>query len=176
MSFVSEESTPIGVVRIVRLIRIFRIFKLSRYSVGLQVLGLTLKASMNDLFLLALFLALGVIFFSSGIYYVEHDENNLEHFPSIPGAFWYCLVTMTTVGYGDHVPDTPLGKIIGGACVLTGILMVALVIPVIVTNFDHFYKREMLNLEKKQVPASGGMEDNKTCPDPNTPLVIETTV
>ena len=84
--------------RIVRLVRVFRIFKLSRHSKGLQILGLTFNASVRELGLLMFFIAMGVILFSSAVYYVENDV-----FSSIPDAFWWAIVTMCTVGYGDKV-------------------------------------------------------------------------
>lgn len=85
-------------IRIIRLVRVFRIFKLSRHSRGLQILGLTLKASIQELGLLIFFLFIGVILFSSAIYYVEEQT-----FQSIPDAFWWAIITMCTVGYGDKV-------------------------------------------------------------------------
>lgn len=135
-------------LRVVRLVRVFRVFKLSRHSNGLQILGHTLKASISELGMLVFFLLIAVILFSSAIYYAEESVNK-AHFRSIPDAFWYSLVTMTTVGYGDKAPITLLGKVIGSLCAVSGVLTIALPVPVIVANFEFFYKRDRLEREEE---------------------------
>ena len=139
--------SSLAILRALRLVRVFRIFKLSRYSKGLRILGLTMKASLTELGLLAFFLAVGVILFSSAIYFAELDDNG-DVFRSIPHAFWWSVVTMTTVGYGDMFPITLGGKIIGSLCAFTGILAIALPVPVIVANFEHFYHNEQNQIEE----------------------------
>ncbi|NXG56086.1 KCNA5 protein, partial [Hemiprocne comata] len=162
-----QQAMSLAILRVIRLVRVFRIFKLSRHSKGLQILGQTLKASMRELGLLIFFLFIGVILFSSAVYFAEADDPE-SHFSSIPDAFWWAVVTMTTVGYGDMRPVTVGGKIVGSLCAIAGVLTIALPVPVIVSNFNYFYHREtdheeqtVLKDEQSSAQGSTGGEDTK---------------
>ena len=143
----NNQAMSLAILRVIRLVRVFRIFKLSRHSKGLQILGQTLKASMRELGLLIFFLFIGVILFSSAVFFAEADADN-SHFRSIPDAFWWAVVTMTTVGYGDMRPIGVWGKLVGSLCAIAGVLTIALPVPVIVSNFNYFYHRETENDDK----------------------------
>lgn len=106
---VHDEAGGIAVLRVMRVIRVCRIFKLTRHSKGLHILGKTLVSSLNELCMLTLFLVIGVIVFASAAYYAEEEGN--EGFASIPHAFWWAVITMTTVGYGDITPKTFVGEL-----------------------------------------------------------------
>lgn len=126
----------------IRIVRIFRIFKLARHLSGLQILVHTLKASAKELVLLIVFLGLGVLISSSLVYYAERwvaGDDQRNDFQNIPVGFWWAVVTMTTVGYGDLVPRTWLGMIVGAITAIIGVLTLALPVPVIVNNFALYY-------------------------------------
>ena len=167
-------STPatdvLGFLRVVRFVRILRIFKLTRHFVGLRVLGHTLRASVNEFLLLIIFLALGVLIFATMIYYAERigaspDDptgHNHTHFKNIPISFWWAVVTMTTLGYGDMYPKTWLGMIVGALCALAGVLTIAMPVPVIVNNFGMYYS---LAMAKQKLPK----KKKKHNPHPEAP-------
>ncbi|XP_076468919.1 potassium voltage-gated channel subfamily A member 7-like isoform X2 [Babylonia areolata] len=124
---------------VLRVLRVVRILKLSKHSEGLKILGMTLKTSIRELSMFVLFLAIATVIFSGAIFYAELDHPQSQ-FTSIPDAFWWAIVSMTTVGYGDFVPMGVAGKMLGGVCVLSGVLAIALPVPVIVANFNNYYR------------------------------------
>ncbi|XP_066489849.1 potassium voltage-gated channel subfamily C member 2 isoform X3 [Tiliqua scincoides] len=157
----------LGFLRVVRFVRILRIFKLTRHFVGLRVLGHTLRASTNEFLLLIIFLALGVLIFATMIYYAErigakpNDPSASEHteFKNIPIGFWWAVVTMTTLGYGDMYPKTWSGMLVGALCALAGVLTIAMPVPVIVNNFGMYYslamaKQKLPRKRKKHIPPA----------------------
>lgn len=118
------------VLRALRLLRIFRIFKLSHYLSEMQFLGVAIKSSMRKISIFMLVVLTLVIIMGSIMYLVEKNENG---FNSIPDSIYWAIVTITTVGYGDISPVTPMGKFIASVIMLMGYGIIA--VPTgIVTN------------------------------------------
>ncbi|HRD75266.1 MAG TPA: cyclic nucleotide-gated ion channel [Hyphomicrobiaceae bacterium] len=123
-------------LRVLRVFRLFRILKLARYSPTMHILLRVLAHERRTLvgtFLLAMTL---LLFVATSAYYAERIAQP-EKFGTIPDAAWWAIATLTTVGYGDVAPITPLGKIIGGMAMICGIIVLALPIAVIATGFSN---------------------------------------
>ncbi|MGB5260707.1 MAG: ion transporter [Gammaproteobacteria bacterium] len=124
-----------------RVFRLFRIFKLTRYSPAMGML-LTVLRNEARAFGAAMFILVTImVFAASGIYLVEH-QSQPEAFGSIPAAMWWSVATLTTVGYGDVVPVTLLGKLFGASITIVGVGMVALPAGILASAFsDEMRKR-----------------------------------
>ncbi|CAH1225713.1 KCNA3 [Branchiostoma lanceolatum] len=141
-------------VRVLRLFRIFRILKLSRHVKGLQVGGRALIESTGAFILLIFFICVAMTLFGSILFFAEPNSPNWD---SIPGTFWYIIVTMTTVGYGDVYPTSIGGKLIGGVTVICGIFTLSLPSPAIVTNFNKYWEmsKNVIPTLDKEEPSGG---------------------
>ncbi|TPP64220.1 Potassium voltage-gated channel subfamily C member 2 [Fasciola gigantica] len=118
--------------------RILRIFKISKISRGLRVLILTVKKSIPELVLLGFLLMNGMFMFSCLIYIAEYRVS--DTFPDIPQSFWWSIITLTAVGYGDMYPKGGIGYFIGSVTAISGCVVTGLAIPIIGNNFNTYYK------------------------------------
>jgi hypothetical protein len=162
------------VLRLVRLTRIFRAFKNPAFRQVVVVIAQTLSDSTKALYVLAFNLLLGILIMGSLMWLAEQgdwtpetrsykrvvgefynrtsgdweDTREETHFPSIPQAFWWALVTATTVGYGDMYPTTALGKVVAGAMMIYSLVILALPVGVIGSNFSAAW--DTYEIEKKE--------------------------
>lgn len=142
------------IMRIFRLFRVVRLLKLTRYVAALRILGNTVNSCQEQLLALLFLILISVILFSSSIYYIENAKNS-EQFCSIPASFWWTIITMTTVGYGDMAPITPLGRLVGTFCAVFGVVvMVCLPSPVFISSFNEIYLQYVSTLKKNEEMAS----------------------
>ena len=131
-------------LRFMLVFRLLRIFKLTRYSPALSSLGRVIYNERRAL-IATLIIMLGLVLFSAAImYYVEGDVQP-DAFGNIPIAMWWSLATLTTVGYGDVVPITIIGKIFGGVVMIFGLAMYALPIGIIASGFsDEIHRQDFV--------------------------------
>lgn len=131
-----HQDTVVILTMCLRVLRIFRILHLTKYFKSLHILSLALQGSLKELCLMVSLLSILVLVFSNMMFYAEIQTLT---FTSVPDAFWWAIITMTTVGYGDVIPHTRLGKVIASMCAISGILVIALTVPIIATNFTAYY-------------------------------------
>ncbi|KAM6222451.1 voltage-gated potassium channel regulatory subunit KCNG4 [Rhynchocyon petersi] len=134
------------VLRILRALRILYVMRLARHSLGLQTLGLTVRRCTREFGLLLLFLCVAVTLFSPLVYVAENESGRVLEFTSIPASYWWAIISMTTVGYGDMVPCSVPGQMVALSSILSGILIMAFPATSIFHTFSHSY----LELKKEQ--------------------------
>ncbi|HEV2763124.1 MAG TPA: ion transporter [Pyrinomonadaceae bacterium] len=134
-------------VRVLRLFRLLRIFKLARYSASLRVLDDVLRSRREELLVTLFIVVLLLVFSSSAMYYAE-NEAQPDKFSSIPSAMWWGVATLTTVGYGDVYPVTPLGRMMGAVIAVLGVGMFALPAGLLASGFaEELGKRRQAELQ-----------------------------
>ncbi|KAI6189627.1 Potassium voltage-gated channel subfamily B member 1 [Aphelenchoides bicaudatus] len=153
MDRLKDFTAAVLVLRVLRVLRMARVFKLARYSSGLQIFGNTLRASMTELSMLLIFLVTGTVFFSTLMYLAEKDEPYSD-FTSIPAACWWCIITITTVGFGDCHVQTTLGKVVATAASITGIILLAFPVSLIVENFAQAQHQSLIETQIRQSQIS----------------------
>ncbi|HSZ10595.1 MAG TPA: cyclic nucleotide-gated ion channel [Rhizomicrobium sp.] len=121
-------------LRVLRIFRLFRLVKLARYSPALPALLGVLYAERSSLFA-SMILTLSVMCVSGELMHLAEGAVQPRTFGSMPDAMYWAITTLTTVGYGDEVPITPLGKFIAGVTMVTGLLLFALPIGIIANGF-----------------------------------------
>ncbi len=142
-------------LRFLRALRLLRVFKLTRYfqsfEMILEVLHDEWRSLAGTMFIMLVILVMA----ACGLYYIERDIQP-DKFGSIPEAMWWAMAALTTVGYGDAYPITPIGKIIGSIVTLLGIGMVALPSGILASSFS---ERMRQRRESMQSQINRALED-----------------
>lgn len=144
------------------LLGVISLFKLSRYVTSLELVGAVIQNERHTLMASVLTLGLLLVVLSTCLFLVENDAQP-ELFKSIPHTMWWGIVTLTTVGYGDLVPVTLPGRVLGGMTMLIGIGMLAMPTGIIATGFANERKRrELLQTWKvvSSLPLFKGLDAN----------------
>lgn len=141
-------------IRALRLFRIFRVLKIARYSEALKIVGNVLKQTKEEL-LSSLFVMSILLLIVSSLMYIAEHETQPKVFSNVFDAIWWGVVTLTTVGYGDIYPVTPLGKLLGVMVAITGIGIFALPAGILASGFTEEIKKKKIEKETIICPHCG---------------------
>jgi voltage-gated potassium channel len=120
--------------------RLIRFFKLGRYSPGMRSLLDAILEERRAL-LACLVILCGVMIVAAAAMHMAEGAAQPDKFGSIPEAMWWAVITLTTVGYGDAFPITPLGKLVAAVTALCGLVMLALPVGIVATSFAEVIRR-----------------------------------
>ena len=143
-------------LRMFRVTRLLSILKLKRYSKALKMVGDVLKEKRSDLILTLVVTFIFLLISSTIMYYLE-NEAQPDQFPNILAAFWWAVATLTTVGYGDVVPVTDMGKVISGFLAILGVALIAIPTGIVSAGYINEIREE-----KRDEECEGSL--NKKCP------------
>jgi voltage-gated potassium channel len=144
------------VLRTLRLLRILRIAKLGRVSRAWGHLAEAMRERRAELGLTAALAGIAILFAATLLYWAEADAQP-DKFGSIPRALWWAVVTITTIGYGDAIPVTPLGKLFSGLIAIFGVMLIALPTGILAAAFSDVLQRGRAGLAaQRPAPASEG--------------------
>ena len=152
MSLMLEVNSSLLIIRAVRLIRVFRIFKLGRYVREAKVLKVALESSRAKITVFLGTVLIAVLVMGTLMYLIEGEEYG---FSSIPLGIYWAIVTMTTVGYGDLVPHTVIGKILAGTLMILGYGVLAVPTGIVSVELAHATQKSMNTLSCQNCSKEG---------------------
>jgi voltage-gated potassium channel len=131
-------------LRVLQVFRMVRFFKFARYSPAMRSLLDVLYLERRSLFG-CLFIALGTAVVAASLMHLAEAKVQPDKLGTIPDAMWWAVVTIGTIGYGDVVPITPLGKLIATMTIFLGLVLIALPVGIIATAFaDQIHRRNFI--------------------------------
>lgn len=157
LAFILPGSNALLAIRALRLLRVFRLLKLARYIGESNKLVNALKASRIKISVFLLFIVILCVILGTIMYLIEGAESG---FTSIPRSIYWCIVTMTTVGFGDIAPQTPLGQLLASVVMILGYGVLA--VPTGIVSAEY---AELNNNDDKKEPL-------KTCANCGTTALV----
>ena len=151
-----------SVIRAIRLIRIFRIFKLSRYLRGAHTMQIALRSSRPKIIVFLLSIMLFVIILGTLMYIIENSVGT-NGFENIPNSIYWSIITLTTVGYGNIVPMTVLGKIVASFIMILGYGIIAVPTGIVTAEFSRKRKEKVNTQVCPDCTAEGHEMEAKFC-------------
>lgn len=133
--FISLDLRFLRMIRLLRLFRLLRVLKLGRYLEALTVITKVIRASSSQL-IISIVLCFFVMLFSAIIMYTVENPVQPEQFPNVISSLWWAICTLTTVGYGDVYPITPVGRFFASVISLVGIGIIAIPTGIIAAGFS----------------------------------------
>lgn len=144
--------TNAPILRVLRLLRLAALMKFGRFSRALRELGIAIAERRYDMFVTLALAAALLLFGATALHWAE-GRIQPDAFGSIPRAMWWSIITLTTVGYGDVSPITPLGKILAAFVALGGIGLVAMPTGILAAAFSDAMQRHREAAEKEGADA-----------------------
>lgn len=160
-----EGTEALMVIRSIRFLRIFRILKLSRYMLGADILGEALKNSRHKIIVFLISILTIVIIMGGLMFVIEPNEAG---FTSIPRSVYWAIITITTVGYGDIAPVTPVGQAIASLIMLFGYAIIAVPTGIVSSEFTALKKDSVKPFECPNCGATGHDKEAKFCKECGT--------
>ena len=154
-------------VRVFRLVRLLRVFKLNRYSDALAAIGEVFRSKAQQMIASTFFVFIILVLASLLIYYAEHDAQP-DQFENAFSGLWWAVATLTTVGYGDIYPITPLGRVLGAVIAILGIGMVAVPTSILSAGFMETLEKQTSDQKEPAVGTAG--KDGGTPPEKTSGL------
>lgn len=148
------------VIRILRVLRIFRVLKLAKYVGEANLLIKALSASSRKITIFLFTVITIVTVLGSMMYIIEGPQNG---YTSIPISIYWAIVTLTTVGYGDISPHTPLGQMLSVVVMVMGYSIIAVPTGIVTVELSQAFKQGFPTLSCRQCSAEGHDDDAKHC-------------
>ncbi len=158
IAFVIPGANALLAIRALRLLRVFRLLKLARYIGESNKLVNALKASRIKISVFLLFIVILCVILGTVMYLIEGSESG---FTSIPRSIYWCIVTMTTVGFGDIAPQTPLGQLLASVIMILGYGVLAVPTGIV-------------SAEYAELGSDSNKSDVKKCMHCKTSVIVET--